>query len=225
LLSETDGFTIKLKNCWKGEKRREELLNRYPPPFTKQKMPLQCELSWNEFQVDKIKNTGKQELLERCRPTRCPYCGSYSAFIGHGWELRYVILVNALIMLLLIPRYKCHYCGHTIRVLPVELHNHCLHIAQTIEEIIRNKLNCGRYMGKSRVPKYLQRHWFGLYEKRCQEYVNLHGDNDLRSFINRLPPFSVLFRSRYRTVWQHEPRILWIETHRRLPLIVCLDSS
>ncbi len=138
--------------------------------------------------------------------------------------MRYIILVEA-VALLLVPRFKCLNCGHTLRVLPYELHNHCLHIAQTIVEAIRAKLRSGRYCGKTKVPKYLQRHWFELYRKRCQEHVDLHGVDDLRSFIDRLPPFSVLFRSMYLTVLGSESGTPWTGTHRTLPLIVCLDSS
>jgi len=175
--------------------------------------------------VENIPAERKHELLDRIRPQACPYCNSVWILIGHGWEPRYAVLANAVAMVLLVPRFKCLHCGHTMRVLPIELHNHCLHVAQTIVGMIAHKLACGKYSQKSRVPKYLQRHWFHLYEKRCQEFVDLHGVGDLCTFINRLPPFSVLFRNSYRTVWSHEPPTVWSGTHRTLPLIVCLDSS
>jgi len=188
-------------------------------------MPLQCELSWQEFQVAKVEEKGKRWLLEHCRPDTCPYCKLHQTMICHEYELRYIILQTLLTVLIIIPRYRCIACKHTIRVLPKELHSHCNHVAETIKDHIMMKLETGRYTGKKRVPKNLQRHWYKQYQKRCHECIQLREGVDSKLLIKRLPAFSILFRCNYRTVIETEATVFHRRTHRILPLIVCLDSS
>jgi hypothetical protein len=188
-------------------------------------MPYQCALSWREFQVVNVFAQGKKWLLNRCRPKRCPYCGSYHTLIGHEYVERYIILPTLETVLLIIPRVICLHCNHTIRVLPIELHSHCNHVGETIRDLIAWKLETGRYTGRKNIPKSLQRHWYNQYLKRCQEYINLRDKVDIKILIKRLPSFSILFRNHYRTVRENEKIVFSRGTHRILPLIVFLDSS
>jgi hypothetical protein len=195
------------------------------PSLLTTKMPLQCVLGWKIFQVAVVDVTGKKWLLDKCRPKRCPYCGDFDTYKGHCYEPRYIILPSLITVSLTVPRYKCAACGHTIRVLPFELHNHCNHISETIHDLITSKLEAGRYLNKKALPKYLQRHWYNLYVKRCQDYLNLSAEMDVKTCIKRLPVFSVLYRSKYLSVGASAPAVLWSSTHAILPLIVFLDSS
>jgi hypothetical protein len=195
------------------------------PSLQNKKMPYQCELSWQVFQVVYVLKVGKRWLMELCRPERCPYCKQYHTMICHGYVERYIILLNSITITLIIPVFQCEECKHTIRVLPRELHSHCNHLAETIKDHIITKLETGRYTGKKRVPKSLQRQWYNHYLKRCQEIMQLREGMDIKKIIKQLPPFSILFRSNYRTVRESDPEVFHRRTHRILPLTVCLDSS
>jgi len=188
-------------------------------------MPVQCALSWIEFQEEKNDPEHLSSLRQLCRPKRCPYCGEYYSLWGHGFVLRYIILAALKTILLHIPRYKCKYCSHTMRVLPIELHNYCNHVSQTIRDLINYKLVMGKYQGKIRIPKNLQRHWYNLYMKRLQEYVNLGVGAEACTLLKQLPPFAVLFRNMYETCCISTLKFNRIAIHRILPLIVCLDTS
>lgn len=192
-------------------------------------MPLQCELSWQTFQVAEDEEQRKRWLLDQCRPSNCPYCKQHHTMICHQYIKRYIIVLisesESKTIILIIVCFKCKECGHTIRVLPKELHSHSNHLSQTIKDLIMTKLETGRYTGKKRVPKYLQRHYYKLYLKRCQEIVNLKEEADIKLLIQQLPMFSILFRSNYQTVRESDPTVYHSRTHRILPLIVFLDTS
>jgi len=145
--------------------------------------------------------------------------------IGHGFVCRYIIAAEQKTLIILVPRYQCRDCRHTICVLPQELHNHCNHVSQTIVEMISARLDVGRFSNKQRISKSLRRHWYNLYLHRCQEHIHLVSAWDIAAFLRELPPFSVLYRSAFTTL--HLSKIQWCrrETHRSLLLVVCLDSS
>lgn len=188
-------------------------------------MPLQSALKWIEFQVENLQKSGRDTLREATRPRICPYCGTAGTMIGHGFIPRYIILQHVVSIILLIPVFRCRDCGRTIRVLPNDVHNHCNHIIETIRDHVEAKLTKGVYTRKSKIPPQLQRYWYRSFEKRCQEVSSWNLSDGKMDLLRRLPDCSILYRKIYRTVAVGNRNIFNSQTHRKCPLIVCIDSS
>ncbi|PKL10286.1 MAG: hypothetical protein CVV52_19195 [Spirochaetae bacterium HGW-Spirochaetae-8] len=189
-------------------------------------MPVQCGLNWGEFQEEKLDRTKMDRLRELCRPRRCPYCGEPLSMRGHGFVERYIVLGDLTSVRLQVPRYRCFYCSRTLRVLPLELHNHCNHLSEAIIGVLRARIGAGRFADDHiRVARTIQRHWYRLFKKRCQENIRMAGQAGAEAMLRQLPPFSVLFRSGYETRRESELFFHRRTIHLVRPLVVCLDTS
>lgn len=189
-------------------------------------MPVQCGLNWDEFQEEKLDRTKMDRLREICRPRRCPYCGESLVMRGHGFVSRYIILSDLTTVRLQVPRYRCLCCLRTMRVLPIELHSHCNHLSETILGVLFARICAGRFADAHiRVARSIQRHWYKLFLRRCQESIAMAGRADAESRLRQLPSFSVLSRSGYETRRESELFFHRRTIHLILPLVVCLDSS
>jgi hypothetical protein len=86
--------------------------------------------------------------------------------LGHGFETRYIILGDGSTRILLVPRFRCHACRKTIRVLPLQLHSHCNHLSETIIEQLASRITEGCFINASPFEKSLRRHWFAGLSKQ-----------------------------------------------------------
>jgi hypothetical protein len=185
-------------------------------------MPVQCGLSIEEFQEEKMSGAYRTELLARCRPARCPSCGEYGRMHGHGFVRRYAIIPDGTTLTLLVPVYRCAQCGRHIRVLPHEMHNGCCHVARTIVSLLSHRIRTGHHK-RCMVPRFLQHAWWTRFLMRVQDAA-LVMDN-LQGALDSLPPFSLLYRKTYRSVYQDEPPPSRRASPRILPLVVCLGHG
>lgn len=188
-------------------------------------MPVQSALKWIEFQEEKLQKSQRTALREATRPRVCPYCDDAGTMIGHGFIRRYIIVLQLMTVILLLPVFRCRSCGRTIRVLPEDVHNHCNHISDTIRTHVERKLRTGVYTRKSLVARQLQRYWYRSFKRRCQDLCSWDLSDGKINLLESLPHCSILYRKWYRTVIAGKKNRYNRNTHRNCPLIVCLDSS
>ena len=195
------------------------------PPSGCTFMPLQCYLKWTEFQEADVVGEYRKVLLHRCRPCRCPYCGEYHRMLGHGFETRYIILGDGSTRILLVPRFRCHACRKTIRVLPLQLHSHCNHLSETIIEQLASRITEGCFINASPFEKSLRRHWYAGLSKQVHRFTSVGIVDDALERLWLLPSFSILFKNRWETRMARQLVYRRPPFHRIFPLIVCADTS
>ncbi len=187
-------------------------------------MPIQSVTHYTKFQESELKESKKRkELGNLVRPRRCPYCGERECMILHQWVLRFLILGVENVVNLLVPVYKCKECCHYIRVLPKQCHIYHQYSSTFIYFALKLYYRNGKYVHLRWIDPSLMRRWVKKFEENARSFSNfiLKG---LKEALERIPRFSILFRSNVKIMGMDENAGIFRQTQCPFTLGVCLNS-
>ena len=187
-------------------------------------MPIQSVKRYSKFQEKKLRNLRKRRKLgNKVRPRRCPYCGEVECMILHQWVTRFLIVMlgEIVVITLLVPVYKCKSCGRHIRVLPRQCHVHHQYSNMLILYALRLYYRDGRYVRLRWLDPSLMRCWVKKFEENARSF-GASILNGLRSVLDEIPRFSILFRIDVKIMRLDETAGFSRTTQRPFTLAVCL---